>query len=304
METNNTHPRVSIGMPVYNGERFLQEALDSILAQTFQDFELIISDNASTDRTQEICRAYVAKDQRIRYYCNTQNLGAAWNFNRVFELSQGEYFKWAAYDDTCAPTFIEQCIQVLDQQPSVVLCHSQTRIIDEHGQVLENYDCKLNTHSPKPHKRFGDLILKRHACFQLFGVMRANVLRMTSGHGAYVGGDRILLAELGLFGQFHEVPEYLFFRRDHPQTSTRLFPNQRKRLTFMTLTKPGYICFPNFRFGVEYFKAVTGTPLGWSERLLCYIELGRWLKRKRRSLIKDLKAATTQVSKSWRYLQF
>jgi len=290
-------------MPVYNGERFLEEALNSILAQTFEDFELIISDNASTDRTQEICQAYAAKDQRIRYYCNTQNLGAARNFNRVFELSRGEYFKWAAYDDICAPTFIEQCVEVLDQQPSIVLCHCQTRIIDEHGEALENYSCKLNTHSPKPHERFRDLILVGHACYQLFGVMRASILKMTLGHGAYVGGDRILLAELGLFGQFYEVPEYLFFRRDHPKTSIRLFPKQQKRLAFMTATKPGYICFPNFRFVIEYFKAVTRAPLGWLERLRCYVEVGRWLRRKWKNLIKDLKVATTQVVNRWSYLK-
>lgn len=90
---NRKQPQVSIGMPVYNGEQFLKDALDSILAQTFDNFELIISDNTSTDNTQEICKAYSAKDQRICYYRNEKNLGAAWNFNRVFELARGEYFK-------------------------------------------------------------------------------------------------------------------------------------------------------------------------------------------------------------------
>ena len=99
-------PRVSIGLPVYNGENFLEFALDSILGQTFQDFELIISDNASTDATESICRRYAAKDSRIRYYRNPNNQGAAQNYNRVFALARGEYFKWAAHDDVCKPNYL------------------------------------------------------------------------------------------------------------------------------------------------------------------------------------------------------
>src|SRR5436190_12174806 len=94
-------PIVSIGLPVFNGERYLRQALDSLLGQDFQDFELIISDNASTDRTAEICRAYVAKDRRIRYYRNESNIGSAPNYRRVFELARGEFFKWCSHDDVC-----------------------------------------------------------------------------------------------------------------------------------------------------------------------------------------------------------
>src|SRR3989337_590294 len=119
-------PTVSIGLPVFNGEKYLRQALDSILAQTYQDFELIISDNASTDKTQQICREYVKKDSRIRYYRNKRNLGATRNHNRVFELSCGEYFKWASHDDLLAPEFLSRCVSVLDQDHSIVLCHSKT----------------------------------------------------------------------------------------------------------------------------------------------------------------------------------
>ena len=97
------YPRVSVGIPVFNGERFLAETIESILAQTFKDFEIVISDNASTDRTEEICRSYAARDPRIRYNRNDTNRGAAWNHNRVFELARGEYFKWQSHDDFCAP---------------------------------------------------------------------------------------------------------------------------------------------------------------------------------------------------------
>src|SRR5262249_36899823 len=151
---NNHKPRVSIGMPVYHGEPFLKEALDSILAQTYSDFELIISDNASTDRTQEICTAYAAKDKRIQYSRNDKNLGAAKNYNRVFELSSGEYFKWAAHDDICAPDFLVRCITVLDQDPSVVLCYPREIGIDEQGKFLGNRPYKLDTSLTKPSERF------------------------------------------------------------------------------------------------------------------------------------------------------
>ena len=110
-------PRVSIGIPVYNGGRFIKEAIDSILAQTFEDFELILSDNASTDETEEICKEYATLDRRIRYYRNEENLGAAKNYNRVFELSNGEYFKWASHDDLCAPEYLERCIAALCPPP-------------------------------------------------------------------------------------------------------------------------------------------------------------------------------------------
>ena len=96
-------PRVSIGLPVYNGDNYLAETLDSILAQTFTDFELIISDNGSTDRTEAICRRYAAQDHRVRYVRNPSNLGAARNYKRAFELARGEYFKWNGHDDPLAP---------------------------------------------------------------------------------------------------------------------------------------------------------------------------------------------------------
>src|SRR5207244_10480282 len=107
-------PRVSIGVPVYNGERYIAETLDSLLAQTFEDFELIISDNASHDRTEGICRAYAAKDSRIRYVRNSTNLGAARNYRLAVELSSGEYFRWANCDDLFAPTSLSRCVEVLD----------------------------------------------------------------------------------------------------------------------------------------------------------------------------------------------
>jgi len=293
---DNHKPRVSIGMPVYNGEQFLQEALDSILAQTFADFELIISDNASMDGTQEICRAYAAKDQRVRYFRNQTNLGASRNFNRVFELSSGEYFKWAAHDDICASDFLLKCIEVLDQDVSVVLCYPRAKQIDEHGKFMRDYTIKLDTSSPRPHERFRDLILIRHWCFQVFGVIRTDVLRMTPPIGNYAASDRVLLARLGLLGRFYEVPEYLFYRRRHPGQLTALPVRYRYlHTTWYDPTKKGRIVLPEWRILFEYLISISQAPLSWSERAYCYLHVGRWLRQNRNSLVRDLVRAARQI---------
>jgi len=221
----NAKPCVSLGLPVFNGEKYLKQVLDSILAQTYLDFELTISDNASIDKTQHICLKYAAKDNRIRYYRNKENIGASKNFNRVFLLSSGEYFKWCAHDDVLAPEYLQKCVRVLDNDSSIILCHSKTARIDEKGVVVGDYDdMTLNKiTSWKPHERFGDLISQHNSCWAIMGVVRASSLRKTPLHGDYLDEDRNLLAEIGLMGRIYEIPEHLFFRRDHPQAYTRTY---------------------------------------------------------------------------------
>ncbi len=152
---SNKKPSISIGLPVYNGENFLKHTLDSILAQTFKDFEVIIADNASTDSTEKICREYADRDKRICYHRNEENIGAARNYNRVFELSTGKYFKWAAHDDLYASEYLERCFEVLERLPSVVLCYSQVMFVDEQGQQIRKSSSELlNLNSTKPQERF------------------------------------------------------------------------------------------------------------------------------------------------------
>jgi len=217
---NKNLPRVSIGLPVYNGEKYLGEALESILAQTFGDFELIISDNASTVRTEEICRALAKKDKRVRYYRNKTNLGAAKNYNYLFELSCGKYFKWAAHDDTCAPQYLQRCIDVLDREPSVVLCYPRISYIDEDGRPLTSGECNLSVREAKPSDRLRKLFsheLKSNDVFwSVFGLMRASALRTTSLIGRFNASDQVLLMNLALLGQFYQIQEKLFYRRKHP----------------------------------------------------------------------------------------
>jgi glycosyltransferase involved in cell wall biosynthesis len=296
--------RVSIGMPVFNGEKYVAEALESILAQTYSDFELIISDNASTDGTEEICRGYAARDRRIRYSRNERNLGAARNYNRVFELSSGEYFKWASYDDVLGPEFLARCAKVLDRDPSIVVCHAKTGRIDEHSALVGMYEeyQYLRIGSQKPYERFFDLIRLDHTCNIVFGVMRASALKLTSLIGPYPASDRPLLAQLGLIGRMYEIPDILFYRRDHPQTTWRVWGEKTEVVAWYDPTKGGQIILPYWKLCAEYFRSIGRVPLRWSDRVLCTVQFARMLNLPwrqglpmRRWLVMDLQRTAKQI---------
>jgi glycosyltransferase involved in cell wall biosynthesis len=223
-------PRVSIGLPVYNAEAFLQETLDSVLAQTFQDFELIISDNCSTDRTHEICLGYVARDKRVRYFMNDTNMGAAKNYNCTFALARGEYFKWLAADDAIEPHFLERCVNLLDSDPEMVLACSNYIIVNEHSETLPPLATYPPEHfhnlaSPRPNVRFrklwahpaGDAVI-----MPVFGLIRHHVLRQTQLIQPFVDSEFPLIVDLVLKGKFGHAPEYLNRIRSHPNSYTRL----------------------------------------------------------------------------------
>jgi glycosyltransferase involved in cell wall biosynthesis len=272
-------PRVSIGVPVYNGERYLATALDGLLAQTFTDFELIISDNASTDATAEICARYAARDQRIRYSRSAENIGGAANWGRVFHLATGEYFMWAAHDDLQAPTYVERCVDVLDRDPSVVLCCARVRVIDADGTVIEDDATRLpRIGSPHPHERFSDLVRWDYKCYEITGLIRANVLRLTPLLAGYIASDLALRTELGLRGRFHEIPEYLVYSRDHAERSTRVLLQHHMRGEWFNPALAGKRVWPHWRILAEYVLCIRRVPLSRSERLRCYWELNRWLR--------------------------
>ena len=279
-----SQPLVSVALPVYNGENYIRQALDSILAQTYHPLELILSDNGSTDATPSICREYAARDSRIRYYGEEKNRGATWNFNRVIDMARGEFFRWASHDDVCAPELLERCLAVMLARPEVVLCFPRTRIIGPAGEFQFDYPVCLRTDSGSAGERFREIISKDHACFQIFGMMRTEVLRRTPRMGYGVGTDRNLLAELSLMGPFHEIPEYLFFRRDHPNTSTRQFPNAKDRVAWFTASHRSRRN-PTVNRAVGYLQSVMRVPLPLGERLLCLGYLAQWTGQRLRHLL-------------------
>jgi len=200
-------PLVSIGMPVYNGAEYLRLALDSLLAQDYENFELIISDNHSTDSTQGICLDYMAKDKRIQYYRNRSNIGAVNNFNKVFELSHGDYFMWHAHDDYREPNYISSCLKMMEKNQNVILCCTYA-LLDENGgqrQLQENF----STIGMSPNRRFRK-ILWNNSCAGIYGLMRSHILRKTGLFRNVFGPDNLLLAELSLMGEFFQLPSTLF----------------------------------------------------------------------------------------------
>lgn len=283
--------KVSLGMPVYNGERFVGEALRCVLDQTLGDFELIICDNASTDRTMEICEEVAARDDRLTVHRNSSNIGAAANFNRTVELASGEYFKWVAHDDLIAPDYLEKCAALLDSDPSLVLCHTDVKIVDAEGELIRLYDPELDhVGSSNVADRFADWSKISHRCFDVFGLIRMDALRQTHLIAPYIASDRTLLAELGLRGTFVRVPEVLFLSREHDDRSIRAMPLHQRAAWFDPSTH-GTFKFPNFRVWLEYVKLVRQAPLTNDERRACYWVLLKWIPMHRRRLLIDVKSA-------------
>lgn len=273
-------PRLSIGLPVYNGENFLKEALDSILSQSFTDFELLISDNASTDGTAEICSEYVLDDSRIRYSRNEKNVGAAPNFNRLVEKARAPYFKWMAHDDVHAPQFLERCIEVLDQNPSVLLCFSKAADLSPDGAALQLHDFDMRVDHESPHVRFHEWIHQFHMCVAIFGVIRTDVLMKTARIGAYTASDRTLLAELSLYGKFHEISDVLFFRREHPERHMRVYEDHRDRRAWFDPSLNRRFHHPALTRGIESVLAISRAPISMAERCSCYLDVLSLITRK------------------------
>jgi glycosyltransferase involved in cell wall biosynthesis len=187
----NSTPLVSIGLYIYNGQRFIREALDSILSQTFTNFELIISDNASADQTAEIAEAFARRDNRIRYYRAEKNMRAGWNMRRVYELAIAKYFKWAAVDDLLEQDFLRRCVEILESDPGCVVAYAQTKEVNERGAFIKTLATPIKADSKDPVDRFREMILTDHNCYQIFGVIRMSALRQLPPRGIYVNGDRV-----------------------------------------------------------------------------------------------------------------
>jgi glycosyltransferase involved in cell wall biosynthesis len=272
-------PRLSIGLPVYNGETYLPEALDALLGQSYSDFELIISDNASTDRTEEICRRYLDRDARIRYFRQPVNLGAAANHNFVAEQARGELFKWAAHDDLYDRELLLRCVEALDARPDIVLSHAWEAFVDVEGNIIHRVDYRLATDSPRAPDRFRDVLFVQGGD-DLYGVMRTDVLRRTPLHGTYHHADHTLVAELALHGPFYQVPEVLYYRRDHPGRASRV-EDKRERAARFDPRRANRLRNPVVRLLAEYLwgyiRAIQRAPLSPADRLRCYGHLVRWV---------------------------
>jgi glycosyltransferase involved in cell wall biosynthesis len=278
-------PRLSVGLPVYNSSTYVAESIEALLGQTFEDFELIISDNASTDDTGEICRRYEKLDSRVRYFRQSRNVGLAPNHNFCVIKAKGELFKWGAGDDLYARDLIEKCVAALDENPQVVLAHSWTAMIDGNGDMFQANEYPLATSAARAPDRFRS-ILNDSGGDDDGGVMRREVLLRTAMKDSYHHADRTIIAELVLHGPFYQVPDWLYFRRDHPERAERAHPGVRARCANMDPKRGNPWLNPVPRLLAEYVWAyvrmIQRAPLTPAERRECYQYLFEWMTRRAR----------------------
>jgi glycosyltransferase involved in cell wall biosynthesis len=274
-----TVPRLSIGLPVYNGENYLAESLEALLGQSYENFELIISDNASTDGTADICRRYQRQDSRIRYIRQPHNIGCAPNHNFVIHEARGELFKTASHDDLYAPDLLKLCVAALDEDSRVVLAHSWSAVIDDSGAVTEVLEYPVNTAAPQAPERFRSMLFDGWGDDE-GGVIKMDVLRRTSLHGSYHFADRTFTTELGLHGPFYMVPDWLYFRRHHAGQGGKR-TNVRARCANLDPRRASRLRHPTVRLYAEYIwsyvTAIHRAPLSAADRRQCYEVLARWI---------------------------
>lgn len=298
VKNDDAEPRVSIGLPVYNGQDFLVEAIESVLNQTFNNLELIISDNGSTDDTEAICRGYAEQDPRVRYYRSEQNHGASWNYNRTVEVARGEYFRWLAHDDLFAPALVEKSVRELDRNSHIISCITWFLDIDEQGNPIEVKSSTVQFDAPRPNLRYKSMSSLRpsYNCEEVFGMVRLAVLRQTNLIANYVDSDRSLIAELGLHGPFAEVKEPLFLHRVHAKGSVVVNPTRQERAVWFDPSKEGKLVFPHWRQFFELLATINRSPISIKERARCYFHMLNWVKGGRLRLGDDLAFAFRQVT--------
>lgn len=289
-------PRVSIGLPVFNGQNYLSRAIESLLSQSFSDFELIISDNASTDRTQEICECFAERDKRIKYLRQGENVGAIRNFNLLVETARGNYFKWAAHDDVCEPSYLQRCVELLDSNSELVWVHSVSDMIDQFDLTwldrmpVDDEEVHVDSSgkrswrglprrdfgSARPSKRFAGVLLGTRWCVDSYGVIRTELLRRTGLFPNIYGSEKVLIGELSLLGKTQLVPEVLFKQRLHVDASAYEDSDAgQKKFVASRDARP----FSSTRLSLfrAHLDVIRRAEISSWERFCCYVVLLRYL---------------------------
>jgi glycosyltransferase involved in cell wall biosynthesis len=268
---NTPAPAVTIGLPVYNGENYLAGAVESVLGQTYSDWELILADNASTDGTADLCRSYAERDPRIRYIRHRTNRGAQYNHNFVVKRGQGRYFKWMGHDDAMRPGFLARCVPLLDADPTLALVTSGVEIMDRAGNILGVEEYRPGFHERSPHLRLRRFFEGEYFYHTVYGVMRQSMLRHTGLERDWYGSDRMLMIELSLYGSFEIVPDVLLTIREHPGRSVHIVDKKKWNTPQATgVTSPEY--WKRVGAGIEM---VLHAPMSDLERARCLMEFLR-----------------------------
>jgi glycosyltransferase involved in cell wall biosynthesis len=264
-------PTVTVALPVYNGEAFLEEALDGLLAQSYTDFELLISDNASSDATASICATYADRDPRIRYLRQATNIGAVPNHNLLVGLARGRYFKWVGHDDLFEPELLRRCVEGLESHPEAVLANVWDGVVDAQGRrAAAPY--LLDAANSQAHLRFRSL-LREDGGNDVYGLIRTDRLRGIHPMGSFLHADRAFVAELILNAPFHHVEEVLYFRREHPGRTSHA-PRARDVVTRLDPARAKHsVARLYLAYVADLFASVRRARLTTRERLLCWRQL-------------------------------
>jgi glycosyltransferase involved in cell wall biosynthesis len=290
-------PRVSVGLPVYNGERYVGEAIAAVLSQTFGDLELVISDNASTDGTREICEDFARSDQRVRYHRNPENLGAAPNFNRCFALAQpSEYFKWITYDDLMTDDFLERCILALDRDAGVSLAFPALVHTDAEGNTTgRQLQTDLSLLENEPGRRARRLIEygleSPDIYWTLYGVVRRSALEKTELHGNYIASDQVLLFQLALTGKFVQVPDAQLIHRAHPDAWTMKRGRTPRTDAVWFGGSSAAVVLPHWTLFNRHRRSIFRADLSFRDKARCLQALANRGLREWRNLGGDVKLA-------------
>lgn len=270
-------PKVSIGLPVYNGENYLEDAIISVLKQSYTDLELVISDNASTDRTHEICRDYASTDQRVCYSRNKHNLGAAPNYNKAWNQCTGKYFKWLAHDDLILPEYVATTVDALEKNPEAVLCNTTVEYIGSKGEHLGNYRSVMEfANSDNPAERLATMILHSHTCVDFFGMVVREAMESSLLHQAFSGADKAFLAQMALRGRLLQLDDPLVQMREHPDRYTRQTKTSQTKLAWHDTSLTEKRDIPVLNLYRTYRNLVETESLSETEKQACFRVLRRF----------------------------
>ncbi len=283
-------PRVTIGMPAYNSRDTIVDAIRSLLDQTWRDFELIVSDNASTDGTPEVVARLAAEDDRIRLVRRTENVGANANYSSLVALARGEFFKWASSNDWCAPTFVERCVDRLDSAADVVLVCPSTATFEDDPAVGELYCHDLEAMADDPVERLLHVLSNIRLNNAMNGVFRLDVLGRTRLIDHFPGSDTVLVGNVALYGKIARLPERLYFRRMSARASTSLMDADRLRRHHYPERTVREL-FPLWRRHWAVIRAVRTSPLTQSQRLRALRAVVRMAGWDRAGLLRDVASA-------------
>lgn len=274
--TRGELPRVGVGVPVYNGERYLAETLDALLAQTWEDCVILVGDNASTDRTGEIALDYATRDPRVRYVRHERNIGAARNYSDLFHRAGTEFFRWQAADDLVLPEYTAHCVGALDADPGIVLAYCATTDVDGEGRPIGPYEDRMQVTHDRPEERFRYVRKTLQRCNALYGLMRSRAVARTRLMQPFIGSDATFLAELALYGKFVEIPDRLFLRRYHGAAASAMDTHQLHSF-YTAVERPKAPVVWAWRHLVAYHSAISRAPLAPGAKMLLHWEVSRLL---------------------------